>query len=78
MKDMWQRITHPDLLIFLQSSFPASTHRRKLNWREDDFTEQQHRLSHALRHADLIVDTVPLTPQEVLDKVLHFLKEHGI
>ncbi|HUH98473.1 MAG TPA: hypothetical protein VLZ89_14000, partial [Anaerolineales bacterium] len=27
---MWQRITHPDLLIYLQASFEISTRRRKL------------------------------------------------
>ena len=78
VKDMWLRITHPDLLIFLQSSFQVSTQRRQLNWREVDFIEQQRRLSHALQHADLVVDTVSLTPAQVLDEVMAFLKEHGL
>ena len=78
VKDMWLRLTHPDVLIFLQSSFPVSTDRRKLNWREEDFAEQQRRLSHALEHADLVVDTDPLTPTEVLSAVLGFIKEHGL
>ncbi|MBI3737884.1 MAG: hypothetical protein HY258_02430, partial [Chloroflexi bacterium] len=29
---MWQKITNPDLLIFLNSSFEVSTRRRRLNW----------------------------------------------
>jgi deoxyadenosine/deoxycytidine kinase len=78
VKDMWQRITHPDLLIFLQASFSVSTMRRRLNWREQDYDEQQRRLSHANQHADIIIDTDPLTPQQVLEKALAFLKEHGL
>lgn len=76
VKDMWQRLTHPDILIFLQASFPVSTARRNLNWLERDHAEQQRRLSHAFDHADLIIDTDSLSPDQVLDKVLTFLKEH--
>lgn len=75
---MWLHITHPDVLIFLQSSFLVSTQRRRLSWRKEDFAEQQRRLAHALQHADLVVDTDPLTPGQVLDRVLAFLKEHGL
>ena len=74
VKDMWQRISHPDLLIFLDASFPISTARRKLNWFESDHAEQQRRLLHARQHADLIVDTDALTPDQVLDLVLAFLE----
>src|SRR5512146_2273548 len=78
VKDMWQRLTKPDLLIFLQASFPTSTRRRKLSWREQDYLEQQNRLSHARQHADLVIDTDPLTPQQVLEQALTFLTEHGL
>jgi RNase adaptor protein for sRNA GlmZ degradation len=78
VKDMWKRITSPDLLIFLQASFPVSTARRKLSWRQEDYDEQQRRLSHAGQHADLVIDTDSLTPTEVLQAVLTFLKEHGL
>jgi RNase adaptor protein for sRNA GlmZ degradation len=78
VKDMWKRITSPDLLIFLQASFPVSTARRMLSWRREDYDEQQLRLSHAGQHADLVIDTDFLTPTEVLQAVLTFLKEHGL
>jgi cytidylate kinase len=74
VKDMWKRITNPDVLIFLQASFPVCTARRKLNWNEADFAEQQRRLSHALANADLIVDTDALTPDEVAARALEFLE----
>jgi cytidylate kinase len=76
VKDMWQRISHPDVLIFLGASFPVSTARRQLNWLERDHAEQERRLSHARQHADLFVDTDALNPEQVLEIVLTFLKEH--
>lgn len=73
VKDMWKRITNPDALVFLQASFPVCTARRQLNWNESDYAEQQRRLAHALDHADLVVDTDALSPQEVAARVLEFL-----
>ena len=75
VKDMWKRISNPDVLIFLQASFPVCTARRKLNWNESDYAEQQRRLSHALANADLIVDTDTLTPPEVAAGVLDYLSK---
>lgn len=73
---MWQIISKPDILIFLHASFPVSTARRKLNWREKDYNEQSRRLSHAREHAHIIIDTDALTPGQVLLKALDFL--HGV
>lgn len=76
VRDMWQRITNPDLLIFLQVSFPVSQERHPMNWNEADYNEQQRRLSHALEHADLILDTDNLGIAEVLEKVLAYLDKY--
>lgn len=73
VKDMWKRISHPDVLIFLQASFPVCTRRRRLNWNESEYAEGQRRLAHALAHADLVVNTDALTPEEVMARVLEFL-----
>ena len=73
---MWQRITNPDVLIFLDCSYENSTSRRKLNWLPADHEEQQRRLSHAREHAHIIIDTNHLTSDEVLARVLIFLKEN--
>lgn len=75
MQTMWQRITNPDILIFLDASFSASTTRRKLIWEQKDHEEQYRRLAHARQHANLVIDTDPLTPAQVLQKVLDYLKE---
>jgi cytidylate kinase len=70
---MWQIITKPELLIYLHASFPVSTARRKLDWQEKDHTEQLRRLAHAREHADLLIETDDLTPEQVLQKALDFL-----
>lgn len=72
---MWQKIANPDVLIFLYASFPVSTARRKLSWQKIDHDEQLRRLSHARQHADLLIDTDDLTPEQVLQAALDYLKE---
>ena len=71
---MWQKIAKPDILIFLDASFLVSTARRRLNWQKVDHDEQYRRLAHARKHAHLVIDTNPLTPVQVLQKVLDFLQ----
>ena len=75
VKDMWQRLTHPDVLIYLDVSFLKSMQRRKMNWQEKDFEEQVKRLEHARSHADYYVNTDQLSPQEVSDQVRDFLQD---
>ena len=71
---MWQRITKPDILIFLDASFPISTARRKLTWQKKDHDEQYRRLSHARQHANVVIDTDELSTDQVLKKALDFLQ----
>ena len=75
VQHMWRVITHPDILIHLDCSFENSTLRRKLNWKKADHEEQLRRLSHAREHADIIIDTNALTPDEVLARALDLLKK---
>jgi cytidylate kinase len=77
VKQMWQVITKPDILIYLHSSFENSTKRRKLNWTLADYREQLSRLSHAREHAQLIVDTDSLNIDEVLAQALEHLKKYN-
>jgi guanylate kinase len=74
VKDMWKRITNPDVLIFLQVSYPVSQKRRHMNWIKSEYDEQQRRLSHAREHANFYIDTDNLSIEEVLEQVLTFLK----
>ena len=74
VQDMWQRITHPNTLIFLDVSYVESMRRRPMNWTEAEFLEQYKRLEHAKAHANLYIYTDLLSPQEVLQKALQFLQ----
>jgi thymidylate kinase len=77
VKDMWQRLTKPDVLIFLQSSCSVGGKRRKLNWTESEWEEQQRRLTHAFEHADFTLNTDFLSIVEVLELILEFLKNRN-
>ncbi len=70
VQDMWLRLTHPEFLIYLDVSFLVSKSRRKLDWSEADYHEQCRRLEHARQHADLYIDTDPLSPEAVLEVVI--------
>lgn len=72
---MWQILSKPDVLIYLDASFPVSTARSKLDWQEKDHREQLRRLAHARSHAQLYIDTDELTPEGVLQKALDYLKD---
>jgi deoxyadenosine/deoxycytidine kinase len=76
VKRMWQVITSPNILIYLNCSFENSTSRRKLNWLPADHEEQLSRLSHAYEHADLIIDTDAQNVDDVLAQALIYLREH--
>jgi chloramphenicol 3-O-phosphotransferase len=67
---MWQRLTKPDLLVFLDASYETCTRRRQLNWDRWEYEEQLRRLGHAYANADLHVETDRLTPDEVQRTVL--------
>lgn len=71
--DMWQLITQPGILIYLNASFAVSTARAKLNWRKKDHAEQLRRLAHARSHTNLLIETDALTPEDVLQRALDFL-----
>lgn len=73
---MWQRITKPDILIFLDVSYELSTRRRNLNWTEAEFAEELYRLRDARQRADLYIDTNNLIPEQVLRQVLAFLDKY--
>ena len=74
VKDMWQRLTRPDVLIFLQASCSVGEERRQMKWTESEWEEQQRRLAHACEHADFFLNTDSLSIAEVLNLVLGFLQ----
>jgi GTPase SAR1 family protein len=74
---MWQRITNPDVLIYLHSEY-ESTVARGLNWLEREYDAQGPRLAHARENADLEVSTDSIPPEDVLATILDYLKKNGI
>ena len=74
VQDMWERLTHPDILIYLDVSHNFTMKRRNLNWTKKEFNTQVNRLRHAREHAELNINTDSLSPQEVLDQVMKFLE----
>ena len=72
---MWQRFTQPDVLIYLDATYEAIMARRpKFNFKPKDLDEQHRRLAHAREHCDLYFDTSTLTPEEIQQQSLAFLK----
>lgn len=74
---MWQRITRPDLLVYLDVSRETAERRLERELPLDWWEEIAARLAHARAHADLIVETDGLTPEEVAERVAEFLAAVG-
>ena len=73
VKDMWKRITNPDVLVYLEVSYENTVQRRQLNWTEAEYAEQLRRLRHAREHADLVIDTNALTAEDVIQSVMQYV-----
>lgn len=71
---MWQDLSKPDVLIFLQASHQVCAQRKRMVWTEAEWREQQDRLSHARLRADYSLNTDTLSIPEVLQAVMAFLE----
>jgi hypothetical protein len=74
-QEMWRKIANPDILVYLSASYQTTLTRSSLSWNQSEYDEQIRRLTHAREHADLTIDTDPLTPNQVAKKVMTFLEE---
>lgn len=71
---MWQRITNPDVLIYLDVDMDVAAQREGLSAPSSWWPEERNvRLAHARAHCDLYVDTSNLSPTDVLAHVVEFL-----
>lgn len=73
--DMWDRIVHPEILIYLDAD-DETLRRRRAGLTEEYLARERERLQHAREHADLVIDTSDLTPGEVLDRTRAWLEEN--
>ena len=67
--DMWQRITAPDLLVYLDVSREVAEKRQGNTLRIAMWKEMNARLAHARFHANVLIHTDSLTPKQVEDEV---------
>jgi deoxyadenosine/deoxycytidine kinase len=72
--EMWQRLTNPDLLIYLDVSYSQARERRPHNIDSQQLETQNERLSHARQHCHFYLDTSGLTPTQVQERVLSFIE----
>ncbi len=75
--DMWQRLNPPDVLIYLDVTQEAAFQRGRkgMGWDQRYLDQQHERLRHARAHCDLYLPTTELSEEEVLVKVLEFLRQ---
>lgn len=73
VQTMWQQITQPDILIYLNVSLTNMNRRLKVNWEQSYIDEMNRRLMHAREHADFFIDTNPLTSAQVCATAIDFL-----
>ena len=71
---MWQRITQPDLLIYLDVDYKNVRLRRPhIDGGPERLAEQHHKLRHAREWCDFYLDTSGLSVDEVETAVFTFL-----
>ena len=73
VSDMWQRISKPDILIYLDVSYHLTIIRKKLDWSLEEYDAQIKRLSHARQHANLYIQTDQLTIDEVISRAFDYI-----
>ncbi len=74
VQTMWQKIAQPDLLLYLDASRATICKRLGVDWEQAYLEEMNRRLADARAHAELILDTDPLSPEQVLARVLEFMR----
>jgi cytidylate kinase len=72
--DMWQRITDPDVLIYLDVSLEVGAQREGLDHPSSWWVEEREvRLAHARAHCDLYIDTSDLSVDQVIESAVSYL-----
>jgi len=82
--DLWQQFDKPEYdnplwLIYLDTSLACQrTRRPDVSWSLKWWQTEQARLAHAREHADLRIDTSGMSPQDVVEVTLIFLRRHHV
>lgn len=78
MKNMWEILVKPTVLIYLDASYPVCTQRKSLSWSLKEYEAQKQRLHHARVNCHIYIDTDDMTPEEVLQRTLRALEDFNI
>src|SRR6266516_1289708 len=70
--DMW-RMSHPDVLIYLDVSMATIRQRREVSWGKDHLAAEKTRLAHARQNCHCYLPTDDLTAEEVYALVMQSL-----
>ncbi len=73
IKKLWQK-NKPDVLIMLDAKLSTIQKRRQIFWGEERLLVQRERLRDARLNADLFIATDDLTKEEVVERVLAFIR----
>jgi nicotinamide riboside kinase len=79
VKTFWRK-REPDVLVMLEASLLVIRQRRTVPWGEERLAVQRERLQDARAHADLLIETDPLSREDVVERVLQYIagrQEHG-
>jgi deoxyadenosine/deoxycytidine kinase len=76
--NMWEILTKPTVLIYLDASYPVCTQRKSLAWTVEEYEAQKQRLRHAYANCHIYIKTDELSPEEVLQRSLRALRDVGI
>ncbi|MEI7557018.1 hypothetical protein [Candidatus Chlorohelix sp.] len=77
VKAMWL-MNKPSHLIYLEVGIEAIKRRRSISWGAEFLQDENLRLAHARAHADCIINTNNLTPEQVAAHAITFLREAGL
>ncbi|MGI6641328.1 MAG: hypothetical protein ACOX48_07615 [Limnochordia bacterium] len=73
----WRR-RQPDFLILLHCELSTIKARKGVTWGMSSYEQQKDVLRDAREHADLVLTTDGLTPEQLISYVHQTLQEHGI
>lgn len=76
IKKFWNR-RGPDFLVMIDASLDAIKNRREIVWGETRLALQYERLRDAKENADLYIQTDLLSKEEVLQKVIDFIRRNS-
>jgi len=75
LRRLWRRTFVPDLLVYLSASAASVTQRLGFRPYGDTYNRQVARLELARAEADILVETDPLSAEQVLELVLSALPD---